>query len=184
MENQAELSVSRAQSADAERVAVVARDTFAFACPDWADPVDVSEYIAQELTAEAFRRDLNTTGVAIYLAEQDDDVVGYAMLRGEEYPPVALAARRPVELRRLYLREAAQGGPAATQLLEACLRHGRTHGYDLLWLGTNQENERALRFYQRNGFSRVGERDFPVGRAVHRDYLLSRRLEPADTDEW
>ena len=184
MDNHADVTVSRAQSADAEQVAALAADTFAMACPDWADPVDVSEYIARELTVEAFLRDLNTTGVAIYLAQSEEGLVGYAMLRGDQYPPISLEARRPVELRRLYLLSKAHGSPAATMLMGACLRHGRTHGYDLLWLGTNQENERALSFYQRNGFARIGERDFPLGTAVHRDYLLSRRLEPADTDEW
>jgi GNAT superfamily N-acetyltransferase len=178
VDDRADLSVTRAEGSDAERVAAFARDAFALACPDWADPADGAAHIAAELTAAAFAKDLATTGVAIYLAEFEGDVVGYAMLRGEEYPPLSLDARRPVELRRLYVRTEFHSRGASADLLAASVWHAHTHGYDVLWLGTNNENERALKFYGRNGFDHIGERGAQVGQGVHRDRLLSRRLEP------
>ncbi len=45
-----------------------------------------------------------------------------------------------------------------------------------LWLGVNQENTRARRFYQKHGFEVVGTRTFVVGSQTHDDFLMQRVL--------
>ena len=45
-----------------------------------------------------------------------------------------------------------------------------------LWLGVNQENERAQRFYTKHGFRTVGTRTFQVGTQTHQDYVMEREL--------
>jgi ribosomal protein S18 acetylase RimI-like enzyme len=49
-------------------------------------------------------------------------------------------------------------------------------GKEYLWLGVWEHNERARRFYQKNGFYRIGEHTFVMGDDPQTDYLLRRNL--------
>lgn len=169
-------SVRRAHSGDLGLVAQVAAETFALACPPSTPKSDIEGYVADKLSVANFAQDLATTGVAMYLAFDGEVAVGYAMLRGGQDPPVAIGFRRSVELKRIYVHESCHGKGVAELLMNACIRHARTHGYDSVWLGTNQANDRALTFYRRMGFAQVGTREFHVNNSVEDDFVLVRGL--------
>ncbi len=170
-------SVRRAHSGDMEMVAQVAADTFVLACPPSTPQADIHSHIAEKLSVANFERDLATTGVAIYVAFDGADAIGYGMLWGDQAPPVDIAGRRPVELKRIYVRQNHHGEGVADLIMDACIRHARTHGYDAVWLGTNQANNRALKFYERMGFSEVGTREFHVNDSVECDFVMARILD-------
>ena len=46
----------------------------------------------------------------------------------------------------------------------------------MLWLGVNQKNQRAQRFYAKQGLSVAGTKTFTVGAAVENDYVMVRPL--------
>ena len=41
---------------------------------------------------------------------------------------------------------------------------------------TNDRNARAVRFYEKHGFTRVGAKTFQLGRNVETDFVLERAL--------
>ena len=43
-----------------------------------------------------------------------------------------------------------------------------------IWIGVWSENFGAQRFYERQGFAKVGEYGFHVGRTVDREFILRR----------
>ncbi len=45
-----------------------------------------------------------------------------------------------------------------------------------MWLGVNQENERAQKFYAKSGFTRVGTKRFLVGDNYEHDYVFEQAL--------
>ena len=45
-----------------------------------------------------------------------------------------------------------------------------------MWLGVNQHNQRAQRFYVKHGFSINGTKTFRLGAGVENDYVMVRRL--------
>lgn len=174
------IAVRRARPEDAVEVAQVAAETFALACPPSTSEEDIQGHIDQELGTVNFARDLASSGIAIYVALDGDSTVGYGMLGGEQAPPIEIAGRRPVELKRIYVREGYHGEGVADLLMKVCIRHARTHGYDAVWLGTNQANDRALAFYDRMGFSTVGTREFKVNNSVECDFVMVRVLDRPD----
>jgi len=49
------------------------------------------------------------------------------------------------------------GGGAASEATEFILRYGFTElGFHKIWLGVNEDNARAVKFYEKNGFVREG----------------------------
>lgn len=167
-------TVRRATEGDAPAIARLAARTFPLACPPHTPPEAISAHIARELTTDRFL-DL-MAGAELYVIDgADGELVGYSMLAFDE-PPVDNDWEQPIEVRRIYIDAVAHGSGLAGQLMDAALARARERGHDWIWLGTNQENERALRFYAKCGFHIVGRRTFRVGDTLEQDYVLARAV--------
>jgi hypothetical protein len=67
----------------------------------------------------------------------------------------------------------------AALLMAAALQWATDAGAAGVWLGVNQQNERAQRFYAKSGFERVGTKQFLVGGVLEDDFVMERTLTPA-----
>ncbi|MGO1318251.1 MAG: GNAT family N-acetyltransferase [Cellulomonadaceae bacterium] len=171
---------------DAPALAQLAAATFALACPPSTTAEDVAAFCAAHLSPEQFARYLNSPAHTLLVvdAAPDDGFGGpglraYAMLvAGEpDDPEVAAVVReRPtVMLSKFYALPAVHGRGVATALMAAVVGHAPA-GARSIWLGVNQQNVRAQRFYARSGFEVVGTKHQRVGAEVHDDFVLRRWL--------
>ena len=101
--------------------------------------------------------------------------VGYLVLAPASVP-VGDPDPSDLEIKRIYLLHRFQRSGAGRRLMEACMRHARVSGCPRLLLGVYSRNDHALKFYERMGFTRVGERTFRVGGSDYYDYILGRDL--------
>jgi tRNA (guanine37-N1)-methyltransferase len=60
--------------------------------------------------------------------------------------------------------------------MESTIEAARARNVAGMWLGVNQRNARAGRFYQKSGFEVVGEKTFMVGPELHHDYVMEQAL--------
>jgi len=164
-----------AQPEDAESLAAIGAATFALACPPSTPASELEAYIRAELSPEKFLAHLASPQNSLVAAEVDERVVGYLMLCREEFPP-EVSARRPLELRRLYVLRQFHGAGIAQTLLGVALEEARAGGHDALWLGVSKHNARGIAFYRKLGFRVVGEQTFPVGSDLHDDFIMSRAV--------
>ncbi|WP_260764322.1 GNAT family N-acetyltransferase [Mycobacterium sp. SMC-4] len=167
--------------ADPRRVtelAELAARTFPLACPPSSRPEDVSAFIAENLSAARFCDYLHDPDRTVLTASRDGCMLGYAMLirAAPDDPDVAAAVtdRPAVELSKMYVASAAHGTGTATSLMTATLRHAEQSGAACLWLGVNQRNTRAQRFYSKHGFTVAGTKSFRLGAALEQDYVMLR----------
>jgi ribosomal protein S18 acetylase RimI-like enzyme len=175
-----------ATDSDAAALALVGAATFLEAYT-WMLPVaDILEFIAKAHSERAYAEYMSRPSTRITLAVTGQDVpVGYAMLVAPELPEFDV---RPgdVELKRIYLLskfrrpntpvEGRPGVRVSQALLAASLAEAQAMGSDRLLLGTNDNNERAMAFYQREGFTIVGKRTFTVGAQVCSDFIFAKEL--------
>ena len=61
-------------------------------------------------------------------------------------------------------------------LMNRCIQQAREWGCDVIWLAVWEENPRAIRFYEKNGFQKVGVKDFRLGSDVQHDFVMARNL--------
>jgi GNAT superfamily N-acetyltransferase len=176
--NTADVRIRAARPDEAAALAELAAATFALACP----PHTTADAIA------AFLRDvLAPANFEVFLADRarlaEDaagTLTGYTMLVFGD-PADADAARainiRPtVELSKCYVRAEAHGTGTAAALMTATIDAARERGAAGSWLGVNQENVRALRFYGKHGYRQVGIKRFLVGERYEDDFVLERAL--------
>ncbi|BCY06039.1 N-acetyltransferase [Actinoplanes sp. L3-i22] len=168
---------------DEQPLHALATLTFGLACPPGTTEADITAFIATNLSAERFAGYLADPGRILLLAHDDDRPVGYSMLvRGPIADPDVAAvvdATTSVELSKFYLLAERHGSGAAHALMTATLAEAAATGAETCWLGVNQQNARAARFYTKHGFDIVGVKRFLVGAEWHDDHIRQRKLGQA-----
>jgi diamine N-acetyltransferase len=176
-----EITIRSASSADAAPLAELAAETFPLACPPHTTAEAIAAFIAEHFTVARFVEYIGDDDRTLLVAEEPDGrLVGYSMLiAGEPADADAAVAveRRPtIELSKFYTRAAAHGTGVAAPLMTATLDAASAVGAVSAWLGVNEENARAIRFYEKHGFAKVGRKHFTVGGRVEDDWVLERRI--------
>lgn len=173
--------IVRAVAADAVRVSAVAALTFPLACPPDSPAADIEAHIASKLSPAAFEAYIAAADHVVLMADDGaDSLAGYAMLVFGEPGDAETAAqltRRPTgELSKIYVDPARHGAGVARALMDAALAEASARGLAGLWLGTNEENARAQRFYEKSGFARIGTRTFQLATRAENDFIFERAV--------
>lgn len=172
--------VERARATDADALAAVAAVTFPLACPPGSTPADEAAFIAANLSPDRFRAYLGDPDRLVLKAVHDGEIIGYALLNAmapADPDVAAVITERPVtELSKMYVLPGRHGSGAAAALMRAGLDAARTDGSVAVWLGVNQQNVRAQRFYGKHGFTVAGTKTFTVGTQLHHDYVMRHLL--------
>ncbi|MEO5919897.1 MAG: GNAT family N-acetyltransferase [Pseudolysinimonas sp.] len=174
------VTVRRANASDAPELARVAGTTFPLACPPTTTEQAKADFIATSLSEDSFAGHLAEPDHILLLAEVGGTAAGYTMLvTGEpDDPDVAavVAARPTVELSKMYVMPEQHGTGVAAALMDAALAAARDAGALSVWLGVNDQNVRANRFYEKSGFVIVGMKKFRLGDVDEDDYVRERAL--------
>jgi ribosomal protein S18 acetylase RimI-like enzyme len=172
--------VSAATASDLDDLADVAAVTFPLACPPSATAENVAAFIAAHLSRTRFAEYLSDQERVVLCAHEHGRMLGYAMLiRGviaDADVQQAVPLRPAVELSKMYVLPDAHGAGAATALMAAALDRAGGLGAACVWLGVNQQNQRAQRFYAKHGFAPGGTKTFRLGEGLEHDYVMVRPL--------
>ncbi|MBX3028629.1 MAG: GNAT family N-acetyltransferase [Chloroflexi bacterium] len=178
------IGIRRATAADAAALHALAAATFGMACPPGTREEDIAAFIELHLSEARFADYLVDPARILFLALEDGAALGYTMLVGGEPadPDVARAitTRPTIELSKIYVRATHHGSGLAAALLTASVDAASRAGAAAMWLGVNQHNTRANRFYEQQGFRQVGTKRFRVGIEWHDDFVRERLLVADD----
>ncbi len=175
------LTTRAAVPADAAALAELAAETFPLACPPHTTAEAIAAFVAEHFTIARFEEYLADPSRDLVVTEDvDARLVGYTMLiAGEPRDADAAAAvadRPAIELSKFYTRATVHGTGVAAPLMAATLEVAALTGATAVWLGVNQQNARAIRFYEKHGFMKVGRKHFTVGGRIEDDWVLARPL--------
>jgi diamine N-acetyltransferase len=168
-------SIRRAEDADAETLAELGVRTFRETFAKDNTPEDMAQYLAEHFGGGLQRAELRDASVLFLLLEAEKRPVGYVKLRRG----VANArGRKPLEVCRFYVDRPWHGKGAALELMRAIETLALQDAHDDLWLAVWEQNVRAIRFYEKHGFVRVGKQPFRLGADVQTDWLMARAVTP------
>ena len=173
-------SIRKATADDAGRLAALAAVTFPLACPPSSSPEDIAAHVANTLSEGHFQAYLSDPDITVLVIDDGGPLRGYSLLvnRPAQDPEVvaALALAPSVELSKCYVHPEHHGLGAATELMHASLQAAAAAGGAGVWLGVNSQNARAIRFYEKSGFRKVGSKSFRLGTTVEHDFVLERAV--------
>jgi ribosomal protein S18 acetylase RimI-like enzyme len=172
--------VAEAVDADLPELADVAARTFPLACPPSVTPENIAAFIEENLSETRFHDYLADPGRAVLIAREDGRMVGYVMLirsvPDDDDVRRAVTLGAAVELSKMYVLPDSHGAGVSAALMTAALEHAKTLEAKCVWLGVNQQNQRAQRFYTKHGFGITGTRTFRLGAGIENDYVMVRPI--------
>ncbi|WP_374469068.1 N-acetyltransferase family protein [Phenylobacterium sp.] len=166
--------IRRARPEDAQALAAIGARTFSDTFAHLYPPEDLETFLAEAYGLDQTRRNLTDTAKAAWLVEADGQVVGYAEAGpcALPHPEVTAACG---ELKRFYLLKDWQNGGLGRRLFTEVIGWLQAEGPRDVWIGVWSENYGAQRFYGREGFEKVGEYGFEVGKTIDREFILRKR---------
>ena len=168
--------IRRATAADAETLSVLSRDTFVETFGHCYTADDLRHYLDTTYDPQRYAMQIEESGCAIWLLEDDGVAIGYVMA-GPCKLPHADVRPGDMELMRLYVRRELQNGGHGARLFAQAMEWIAANGPKSCWLGVWSENPGAQRFYQRHGFDKVGEYLYEVGTARDLEFIFRRGMD-------
>ncbi len=158
---------------DAPAIAALMRDSFTATFGHLYAPADLAAFL-DGLTLARWQAEIADPAFAFLLAEAEGRLLGFAKLGPHSLPVTPTGPM--IELRQLYLADAAQGTGLAQRMMDWAIATARERGAAEVFLSVYVDNDRARRFYERYGFVRVGRYDFMVGNHRVEDDLMRLAL--------
>ncbi|UCF83638.1 MAG: GNAT family N-acetyltransferase [Desulfobacteraceae bacterium] len=134
-------------------------------------PEDMESYLNSAFAPEQIASALADPTTIFLLAYEDNEPIGYATLKVSAAPK-CVQGPKPMELARLYVNQRVIGKGYGAALLKACQEEALDAGYETIWLGVWERNERAIRFYEKWGFREAGTHAFILGNDVQNDLIM------------
>ncbi len=158
---------------DAAPLSTLARTVFAETYRAMIPRNTLQEYLEEQHSVEALRLDLTHISSHYVVACHNERLIGFSKLASTALPS-SLRSTRAIEMVKLYVANAYHGFGVGARLINRSISMATELGYDGIWLCVWQQNERAIAFYRKWGFEKVGTMEIFVGDVVFDDLVLER----------
>ncbi|MFM7079959.1 MAG: N-acetyltransferase family protein [Bacteroidota bacterium] len=170
------IKVELAQSDDFEMLSDLGRRAFQEAFGQFNDPGDMQAYLDLSFDPQRIKSQLRDPEVLYLMAFYQGTAVGYAKLIRNSKTANAMQDFKQMQMERIYALGAYVGKKIGKSLMLESLRIAKAEGFDYMWLGVWQENQRAIKFYKDFGFEIIGVKQFVIGNEVNDDYVMGLKL--------
>lgn len=138
-------------------------------------PSNMESYLRKAFDIEKLRSELSDENASFYFLYSDEKLAGYLKLN-EACAQTDIHDVQSLEIERIYVSKEYQGDGLGSYLMEQAIRIANLHKKRYVWLGVWEKNEKALRFYKKNGFYEIGTHSFFMGDEEQTDYLMRKDL--------
>lgn len=166
------LQIRRGSVADAETLSRCMADWFLAAYAHASDAANTATFVRSHFDSQKQARELADPQIVTLIAQDGADWAGYAQLRLATLPPACVARPDAAELGRFYFAPAQHGRGGAGQMMQSIRAEARARGRRWLWLLVWQEQPQAIRFYEKQGFAKIGTAIFMVGEDRKHDFVM------------
>ena len=161
---------------DADILADFSRQKFYETFASMNTPENMAVYLNEAFAPEKIRAELANPDSAFYFLYADEKLAGYLKLN-EAPAQTDVRDAQSLEIERIYVSKDFQGEGLGRYLLEKATSIAMRREKKYIWLGVWEKNEKALRFYKRNGFYPIGAHVFMIGDDEQTDYLMRKDLQ-------
>ena len=131
---------------------------------------DMALHLRRMFGPEGLPAELGDPDRRVRMAEEDGEIAAYLKLT-----PVSLSVPHEpgvLEVKQLYVLQPWQGVGVAAALMDWAIETARTEGAPALYLSVWEHGARAIAFYARRGFQKVGVAPFRLGTRTYQDPVM------------
>ena len=137
---------------------------------------DMKEYLETAYDFDVLKSEIECETSDYYFYLDGNDAVGFVKVNWADsqtepdYPDA-------LEIQRIYSLKEYHGHGIGAALMEHAISVARELKRPMMWLGVEEQNKRAYRFYTKYGFKKVGTHVFMLGEDEQHDSVLVKNLE-------
>jgi len=150
-------------------------DTFREAFEAYNNPQDFSEYMNSAFSRDSISMQLQNPDSEFYFIYQDSLLIAYIKINFGNAQSETIN-KDAMELERIYILPKFIGLGYGKIIINKIKEMARLKPTSFLWLGVWDQNEAAIRFYQRHGFQKFDEHSFYLGKDKQTDWLMKFEL--------
>ena len=166
-----QLKLKKCSVADLDQLVQISRTTFVDAFENQNDPENFKAYIDFAFSKGKLQGELKDANINYYFVYSSDVLAGYLKLNKND-AQTDIKLPEAIELERIYVLEAFQGKRIGEWLLNEVKKMASDKQKGFVWLGVWEKNTKAIRFYQKHGFSKFGSHPYFVGTDKQTDWLM------------
>jgi len=153
-----------AEKKDAEYIALLARITFTETFGHFfRDRQDLLNYYDSTFSVEKIERSISKSNNIYWISFIDRLPVGYAKLKLNSKSEF-IESENICQLQKIYVLKDFLSMKIGLELQNLLLEKAKELEFEKIWLSVLNSNERALNFYKKNGFEKIGNHDFQIGK--------------------
>lgn len=169
------IAVNRVTLNDIDQLQKIGRQTFSETFSAGNTEENMQKYLQDGFSIEKLEKELNNKNSEFYFALIDDNVVGYLKLNTGQ-SQTEMQDRKALEIERIYVLQEFHGKKVGQVLYEKAMQVANEKKVNYVWLGVWEENPRAIRFYQKNGFVEFDRHIFRLGDDKQTDIMMKKVL--------
>jgi ribosomal protein S18 acetylase RimI-like enzyme len=170
------IKIEIATEASTEVLALLGRITYAESHGHFIDDKnDLLHYIDQAFSVSKTKQDINNPKILFYIIYADDFPIGYAKIILNAIHK-SIVSQNNCQLERIYILNDFIPLKIGQQFLSFIEEKAKALQMDTMWLAVYIENNRAIRFYQRNKFKNVGAINFLVNGIEYENIVYSKKI--------
>ena len=139
-------------------------------------PEDMQAYLDEAFEISKLRGELNNPDSDFFFLFFNEVLAGNLKLN-EAPSQTDINDLSSLEIERIYVTREFQGEGLGRYLMEQAITIATERKKEYAWLGVWEKNEKAIRFYKKNGFYEIGTHTFVMGEDVQTDYVMRKDLK-------
>ena len=154
-------NIIKAQPSDAKTLSKLSKETFLVAHGHSAPEKEINTYINNNFNEENFVRELNDEKNIYHLITYKHIIVGFSKINLNSKNE-HIENKQITLLSRIYLLKEYYDLSLGKALFNFNISLAKKQKQSGIWLAVWTENHRAIRFYKKMGFKKVGDYDFKI----------------------
>ncbi|WP_312190331.1 GNAT family N-acetyltransferase, partial [Sphingobacterium sp.] len=173
MEN---IEIKKVTVNDLEQLQKIGKQTFSETFSSSNTEENMAKYLDEGFSTEKLTAELSDRSSEFYFALLNEQVIGYLKLNFGQ-SQTELQDNKALEIERIYVLQAYHGKKVGQLLYDRSMQVAQRENVHYVWLGVWEENPRAIRFYQKNGFVEFDKHIFKLGDDEQTDIMMKKILK-------
>lgn len=173
--NTHKITIIKASFKDVARLQAIGKKTFVETFSEVNTVDNMERYLNEGFSKEKLLSEMNTDGSVFYFAQHQNQIVGYLKIN-TGHAQTELQHEHTLEIERIYVLQEFQGLKIGQLLLEKAIEIAHQMKAQSIWLGIWEENHRAIRFYEKNGFVAFDKHIFRLGDDEQTDIMMKKNV--------
>lgn len=170
------MKIRKANIQDIEKLKEIGKRTFYETFSSENSEENMTEYLENGFSTEKLKSELTDPNAEFYFAELDGKTIGYLKVNYGQ-SQTEIKDKNALEIERIYVLKEFHGKKAGQLLYGKAIELAKKNGVDYVWLGVWEQNPRAIRFYEKNGFVPFDKHIFKLGDDEQTDIMMKLKLK-------